>query len=68
MQDCFARLFDKGTPRIGDCDCLVIAIEEPEAELVFQLINLLAQGGLTDMQPVSSPRKIQLFRNCDGGL
>jgi hypothetical protein len=34
----------------------------------LQHINLLAQGRLTDMQPVSSPRKIELFRNCGGGL
>jgi hypothetical protein len=53
MQYRFAGLFHKDTTCVGYRNGLVIAIEKPEALLALQLIDLFAQGGLTDVQSVS---------------
>ena len=57
-----AGLFDEETPRIGEFhNPSLIASEQVELMLGFEVRNLFAERRLGDMQSVRGPPEVQLF-------
>ena len=58
-----AGLLQHRGARVGQRDAALGAIEEPHAELLLQLADLLAHGGLRDMQALGGATEVQFLRN-----
>ena len=57
-----ACFFHEGAPRIGEVDDpAFLTDKKAHLVLVFQFINLFAQGGLADPQDVGGSREVQFF-------
>src|SRR3954453_18643874 len=60
-----ARLLEQCSARRGQRDAAVRAVEEPDAELVLELADLLADGRLGDVEPLPGAAEVQLFGDGD---
>src|SRR3954469_15351498 len=60
-----ARLLEQHNARRGQRDAAVRAVEEPDAELVLELADLLADGRLGDVEPLPGAAEVQLFGDGD---
>jgi hypothetical protein len=56
------RLDQEHDPGGGQRDMVGAALEEADAELAFQPLDLLAQRRLDDVLPVGGPAEVQLLR------
>jgi hypothetical protein len=57
------RLLREGPPRIGERNMMAAAIQQLDADELFQLADLLAQRGLRGAKARCSPREVQFL--CD---
>jgi hypothetical protein len=68
MTESATCLFDENTPRVCELNCLSFpTIEEVKPVFLFNLPYLEAEGGLSNVQPVSGTREIKFFsqhHNC----
>jgi hypothetical protein len=60
-----ARLVQERDARAGQGDAALGAIEEPDAQLLLGLADLLAHCGLSDVQPLCGAAEVQLLRDGD---
>ena len=56
-------VLQKGAAGHRHADCAGVAAEQFDVQLLFQRLDLLGDGGLSDMQLFGGPRKAQSFRN-----
>ncbi len=57
------RLLEEGFTSSGQTHTPFGALKELDAHLLFEALDLLAQGGLSHMQLLCCPTKMQRFRN-----
>src|SRR4051794_31478973 len=60
-----ARLLEQRTARGGQRDAALRAVEEPDAELLLELADLLADRRLGDVEPLRGAAEVQLFGDGD---
>jgi hypothetical protein len=59
------RLLEHGVAGVCQRDAPLGAVEEPHAELLLELPNLLAHGRLRDVQALRGPAEVQLLGDRD---
>ena len=60
-----AGMVKKHRPRRRQIDAAALALEQPDAKLLFKLLNLPCQRGLRDMQPQCGPAEMHFLRKDD---
>ena len=60
-----AGFHEEQAPSLAQLDPTIGALEQPRADLLFQRLDLLAQGRLGDPQNLGGPAEMQLFSHGD---
>ena len=56
---------EKGAALLGEIDAAFGAVEQADAEFLFQIENLAREGGLGQMEAFSGPGEVELLGHRD---
>ena len=65
LHDQLSCLFKEGVSRLGQLDSALVAHKERDAQILFQVTDLTAQGWLRDVQLLSGFSEVEVFRDGD---
>jgi hypothetical protein len=63
LNDQFAGLLEEGMSGPGELNFFLVADQEDNAEIFFELANLAAERGLRDMELFGSTAEVEIFRD-----
>ena len=59
------RLFQESVSRLRQFHATLVAYEQHDTQIIFELTNLAAQRGLRDVQLFRRLREVEVFRDSD---